>query len=96
MHRSRRNAQFQASIDVNDNRQVFDVLNVLAGGLCWVLSWGLERMLQSAGLFVVEVFIFKSPLYFWTQWAKIIFDHIVSLFLQFPLSSAVFTIIFLK
>lgn len=34
MQRSRKNAQFQASIDVNDNRQVFDVLNVLAGGLC--------------------------------------------------------------
>lgn len=80
MHSSRRNAQFQASIDVNDNRQVFDVLNVLAGGLCGVLSWGLERMLQSAGLFVVEVFFFKSPLYLWTQWVKIIFDQILSLF----------------
>ncbi len=58
MQRSCKNVQFQASIDVNDNRQVFDVLNVLAGGFCWVLSWGLDRMLQSAGLFVVEGFHF--------------------------------------
>ncbi len=55
-------------------------------------------MLQSAGLFVVEGFRFKSPLYLWTQWAKIIiltrFSR--SFFLSFPHSFMFSTIIVLN